>query len=193
MARFSINKSDDWHVQNNGQDIRGWPAYDAAGAEIGHVSDLVADTESEVVETVVLNTGSEYPARDVELSDGAVYVEGFPEESAEAEPVVKVYDKAEIQERKPGSATGFDEYEPAFREHYETTGGKKEQEYSHYHPAYRVGYDFGMLDDYRGKSWDEAESDIRRHYEETYGEGTWDEVKGAARHAFEHAQKKSSP
>ena len=193
MARFSINKSHDWHVKHDDQDIRGWPAYDATGEAIGHVSDLVADTESGLVETIVLDNGSEYPAGDIELRNESVYVEGFSEERAEAEPVVKAYHKAEIREREQGSATGFARYEPAYREHYETTYTEEEREYSHFHPAYRVGYDFGMLDDYRDKTWNEAEPDVRRHYEETYGEGTWNEVKGAARHAFEHARKESAP
>ena len=188
MARFSINQSDDWHVVYGNQDVRGWPVQDAAGETVGHVSDLIADTDSKLVETVELDNGTEYPARDVELGDGVVFLEGVPEEAAGSEPVVKIYDEAAVRRREEGGATGFAKYEPGFREHYSTTYGETEKEYGHFHPAYRLGYDYGMLDGYRDREWNAVESEIQSDYEDRYGKGTWGDVSEAARHAFRRAR-----
>ena len=194
MGRISINQSDDWHVQHDRQDIRGWVVQDAEGTRLGHVRDLVADTDSELVETVVLDNGEEYPAGEVHLDydDRVVYLSDVHArerraEGATSEPVVKVYDDAGIRQRAEDTA-GFARHEPAFREHHRETYAEAEGDYSHYHPAYRLGYDYGAEKEHRDRSWDELKSNIRTDYENRYGEGTWSRVKDAARHAFERAR-----
>lgn len=198
MGRISINQSDDWHVQHDRQDIRGWAVYDGSGERVGRVRDLVADTDSELVETVVLDNNEEYPAGDIEIGydDKVVYLEGVhhaerEEEGAEAEPVVKAYGDARIREREAGEAKGFAAHEPTFREHYRETYAEEEGDYGHFHPAYRVGYDYGTDTDHEGHDWDDVKGQVKSDYEKHHGEGTWDRVKDAARHAFERARSKS--
>ena len=197
MARRSLNDSGDWHTEHDDQDIRGWPVRREAGVgattpgettvgdDAPYVRDLIFDTESEMVETVVLDDGTEYPARDIEIGDGTVYLEGLPEEGTES--ATKSYEEARMRRREGDTATGFAAHEPAFREHHETTYAEGEG-YGHYHPAYRLGYDYGIDDDYRNRDWSGVKSEVRRDYEEHYGEGTWDSVRDAAKHAFEHAR-----
>lgn len=97
MGRFTLSKSDDWKLENEEQDIRGWTVRDAAGNDLGTVTDLIASTESEHVESIALDNGTEYPASDIELRDGVVYVEGIGDETAtETEPVVRTYDNARV-------------------------------------------------------------------------------------------------
>ena len=198
MGRISINRSDDWHVEHDRQDIRGWAVHDAAGKRVGRVRDLVADTDSKLVETVVLDDNEEYPARDIEISydDKVVYLEGThaaerEEEGAEAEPVVKAYSDAGVRRREAGAATGFAAHEPVFREHYRETYTEGEHEYGQFHPAYRLGYDYGVDQEHRGRDWGDVKDRVRRDYEQRHGEGTWTRVKDAARHAFERARSTS--
>lgn len=100
MGRFALSQSNDWKLENEHQDIRGWTVRDAADNDLGTVTELLASTESERVESIVLDTGEEYPARDIELHDGVVYVEGFAEETGtEAEPVIRTYDDARVSRR----------------------------------------------------------------------------------------------
>lgn len=100
MGRFALSQSDEWQLEHEDQDIRGWPVRDAAGSDLGTVTDLIAHTDSERVESLVLDSGDEYPARDVELRDGVVYVAGSIEETGtEAEPVVKTYENARVARR----------------------------------------------------------------------------------------------
>jgi hypothetical protein len=57
--------------------------------------------------------------------------------------------------------------------------------YDTYRPAYRVGYEgYGR---YRGRSYDEAEADLRRDYETSAGGSAleWDKARYAARDAWE--------
>lgn len=97
MGRFTLSQSDDWKLENEDQDIRGWTVRDAADNNLGTVVELIADTESEHVESIVLDNGNEYPASDIELRDGVVYVAGIGDERAtEAEPVVRTYDNARV-------------------------------------------------------------------------------------------------
>ncbi len=100
MGRFALSQSDDWQLENQDQDIRGWTVRDADGNDLGTVTELIASTESEQVETLVLDTGEEYPASDVALHDGVVYVEGIAEDlGTEVEPVIRTYDNARVARR----------------------------------------------------------------------------------------------
>lgn len=100
MGRFKLSQTDDWEIENENQDIRGWTVRDAAGDDLGTVADLVANTDSERVERVVLDNGNEYAAADIELRDGVVYVEGGGEAAAtETGPVVRTYDNARVLRR----------------------------------------------------------------------------------------------
>ncbi len=91
MPRAPLSQLDDWELVNEDQDIRGWPVEDRAGDRIGTVREMIVDTDTELVEEIVLDDGSEYPNDDIELGDGVVYLRraGVAEPVAErpAEPV----------------------------------------------------------------------------------------------------------
>jgi hypothetical protein len=53
-------------------------------------------------------------------------------------------------------------------------------------PAYRYGYDLSSDKRYSGKDWSACESEARREWETRYpGQGAWEDVKGAVRHAWD--------
>jgi uncharacterized protein (TIGR02271 family) len=89
-------------------------------------------------------------------------------------------------ERTTGAA-GFDSVSNEFRSHSKTSYGS--DAWNTYEPAYRWGYTSGGHDRYRGRDFSSAEPDLRRDYEERHGSGTWDQVKGAVRHAFDRARR----
>lgn len=92
---------DDWELVHPEQDIRGWPVHDASGDTIGRVDELLVSTDTELVELIRLEDGEEYPAKDIEIGDGVVYLRGErPEvEEDEDEPVVKVYDETRVRRK----------------------------------------------------------------------------------------------
>lgn len=111
MGRISINESDDWHLEHDQQDIRGWELHDASGATLGRVHDLIADTDRGVVETVVLDTGEEFQTDiiDIGYDDKIVYLAS----ARAAQPVIedrdteaKAYRDTPIRRRKRAKGEG---------------------------------------------------------------------------------------
>lgn len=61
-------------LEDQEQDIRGWPAQDEAGNKVGTVEDLLLNTDTELVDAIVLDEGLSYPVGDIEIGDGVVYL-----------------------------------------------------------------------------------------------------------------------
>lgn len=61
-------------LEDQEQDIRGWPVQDRAGNTLGTVSDLMLNTDTEIVDFAVLDDGDEYPVDDLRIGDGVVYL-----------------------------------------------------------------------------------------------------------------------
>jgi len=66
-----------------------------------------------------------------------------------------------------------------------------EREFSEYEPAYRYGWERAGLSEYRNRSFEEIEIDLRRGWESSEEERrpSWDEARQPARDAFERARK----
>jgi sporulation protein YlmC with PRC-barrel domain len=67
MARDFLSHMDDWKLTDDSQDIRGRIVRTPEGRELGTVQDLVADTDTQLVDVAILDTGAEYPVRDLEI------------------------------------------------------------------------------------------------------------------------------
>ena len=65
-----------------------------------------------------------------------------------------------------------------------------EREYSHYEPAYRYGWERAGLSEYRNRSFEEVEIDLRRGWEsaEQAPLPSWEDARHPARDAFEKAR-----
>lgn len=70
-----------------------------------------------------------------------------------------------------------------FRQHYEGQG----EDYDYFAPGYRYGSEAALSDRYRGRRYDEIESDLRRDYENRYPGSAWDRIREAVRHGWERA------
>lgn len=90
MSRFKLSASDDWQLVYEEQDIRGWDVRDANDNVLGTVDDMIVNDETEYVDAIVLEDGTEYPAREIHLGDGVVYVEEVT--VAGISPILTVYD-----------------------------------------------------------------------------------------------------
>jgi hypothetical protein len=82
----------------------------------------------------------------------------------------------------------FKTYDSRFREDYTTNYANSGYDYDTYTPAYRYGYDLAYHPDYDTSNWDEVEPEARQDWETTYG-STWEQFKGAIRHAWEETKK----
>jgi hypothetical protein len=65
-----------------------------------------------------------------------------------------------------------------------------EREFSEYEPAYRYGWERAGLSEYRNRSFEEVEVELRRGWESTEQEPrpSWDDARQPARDAFERAR-----
>ncbi len=75
-ARHTKLRNSDRELEEGEQDIRGWPAEDEAGNRAGTVSDLLLNTETELVDAITLDDGQTYPIDEVRIGDGVVHLLG---------------------------------------------------------------------------------------------------------------------
>jgi len=75
----------------------------------------------------------------------------------------------------------------AFRSHWSSNYGADSGHYDEYAPAYGYGSLAASDDRYRGRSWDDAESDIRADWEARNAgtTSTWEKMKAAVRHGWD--------
>jgi uncharacterized protein (TIGR02271 family) len=79
----------------------------------------------------------------------------------------------------------FDEFEPMFRNHFQTTYSDANIRYEDLAPAYRYGYDMRHNDRYQNRSWTEVENDVRRDFERRYPNHKWTDYREAVHHGYE--------
>lgn len=185
MALRRLSQLDDWQLVHDDQDIRGHTMMDAEGHPIGTVDDLIVNTDTERVEMIVLDDGTEYDADAIEIDDRQAYLKDTATPSGDASFQAYTGTRAE---RVAGPA--FADYDTAFREHYRTTYG--EDDFSTYESAYRLGHRYGAREEHRNRTYEDLRPEMRRSYEERHGEGTFARVEDAVRHAFNRTRRSLS-
>jgi uncharacterized protein (TIGR02271 family) len=77
----------------------------------------------------------------------------------------------------------------AYRTHWTSNYATTGKTYEDYAPAYSYGSD--MANQYRGRQWNDVESDVRSNWESRNagGASTWEQFKGAVRHGWDSITK----
>jgi uncharacterized protein (TIGR02271 family) len=70
--RIPLSSAPDWELVERDQDIRGWRVESSSGEQLGHVSELLIDTELEHIDELILDTGTRLYPEDVTLANGVV-------------------------------------------------------------------------------------------------------------------------
>jgi uncharacterized protein (TIGR02271 family) len=82
----------------------------------------------------------------------------------------------------------MDDSDSAYRSHWNSTYGASGDSYDDYEPAYRYGNEMRSSAKYRGRNWDDVESDLRSDWDTRNtrgGPSTWDKMKAAVRHGWD--------
>lgn len=90
-------------------------------------------------------------------------------------------------ERSGGEAAGtraFEDFEPEYRQDFESRYAAEGGSYEDYSPAYRYGYTLAGEARCRNRSWDEIEGYARSDWEREHP-NTWERMKLAVRHGWE--------
>jgi hypothetical protein len=85
----------------------------------------------------------------------------------------------------------YADFEPGFREHYQTRFGASGREYDWYGPGYRYGFDMAMDERWdEFDTWDEVEAEARAGWEKTENAAgrAWDDLKDAVRQGWEEVR-----
>lgn len=82
-----------------------------------------------------------------------------------------------------GTTTPSDDTE--YRTHWQNAYGQSGGRYEDYDAAYRYGSTMAGSERFKNYQWEDAEPDIRREWESSHPESTWEKVKDAVRYGAE--------
>ena len=188
MSRISLSNTGDWKLEFEDQDIRGYRAVDEDGSPVGTVDAMVVNTDEERVDSIILEDGTEYPAADISIGDNVVYLTGVHAQATDdVDETVRVYgDSGQVVRREDVEDGDYDAHVEAFRTHHSASYGGTS--FDDYDPAYRYGFDTAHDDDYRNRSYLDAEDDLRTGYGTTYADRDYDSDRDAIRYGYTRAQ-----
>lgn len=95
----------------------------------------------------------------------------------------------EVETTRTGDSTSatkrvYEDYEPDYRQDFQTRYGSAGGRYEDYEPAYRFGHNLAISQSYQGRQWQEIEPEARRDWERQHP-GTWERVKSSVQHGWE--------
>ncbi len=187
MKRVPLSNTGTWELSFDDQDVRGYEAVDADGNHVGEVDQMIVNTDKKRVDAIVLEDGTEYPARDISIGDGVVYLTSVVSDDV-SESVTVYDDYGHVVEREDIEADSYDEYASDFRTHYKTAYAATGNDFDTYDPAYRFGYETAYDEDYRDRPYTEAETDLERSYTKEYPNSSYDDVRDAVRYGYASAR-----
>lgn len=82
------------------------------------------------------------------------------------------------------AGTGFGAYDEDFQRHYQSAYGTSGESYDTYRPGYNYGSEMANDPRYKGRSWNEVESDLRSDYGRRYPNSTWDRMKDSVQYGW---------
>lgn len=83
------------------------------------------------------------------------------------------------------SMRAYEDFEPDYRQHFQSSYASQGGRYEDYTPAYRYGYGLASDARYQNRSWQDIEPDVQRDWETRYPDSAWERFKLAVRHGWE--------
>ncbi len=77
MAVVYYTQQNEYDLVNSGQDCIGWTVVDQAGNKIGEVTEMLINTDTEMVDSILIDRKKRIAAQDFSLSDKRVVVRGI--------------------------------------------------------------------------------------------------------------------
>ena len=96
-------------------------------------------------------------------------------------------EEARLERQGDVNVRGWDEAMPRYRERWQQRSGTRGGRWEEAEPAYRYGYDLRTRPEYRGRSWSEVESDVRRDWERRNPNTPWDRARENIRETWEES------
>lgn len=83
------------------------------------------------------------------------------------------------------AARQYEDFEPDYRQDFQTRYAAQGGTYDEYAPAYRYGHALASDTRYQGRAWQDIEPEARRDWERQYPGNTWERFKLAIQHGWE--------
>jgi stress response protein YsnF len=77
MALVNYTEQNEYDLVNSGQECIGWTVVDQAGNQLGLVTEMLIDTDRDMVDSILIDRQTRIPAADFALNDGQVIVRGI--------------------------------------------------------------------------------------------------------------------
>lgn len=74
MALRKLSELADWKVSDKDEDIRGHEVYERDGGRLGTVDEMLVDTDSKLVRSIILDNGERFSADDIDIEGNRVYL-----------------------------------------------------------------------------------------------------------------------
>ena len=90
-----------------------------------------------------------------------------------------------LDREKPRATALPSDLDEDFRRDFTTRYSSTGENYETYAPAYRYGYEMASDPNYRGRTFNEVESDLRSGYGKQYPKSTWEKIKDSVRYGWD--------
>ena len=107
MAHQLFSETDDWELENDDQDIRGYSVVDEQGQTLGTVRDMYVDTDTETIDRLVLDNGQEIDVASASVEDGVIRVGGLGGTTAGYDTTTTDYGTTDTAEVTTATAAAF--------------------------------------------------------------------------------------
>lgn len=101
-------------------------------------------------------------------------------------------DVENLSERGTKSSSSAGDINEDFRSHFTSHYGSGGDTYQSFEPAYRYGYEAASDPRYKGKDFNQVQSELRSDYERRYPNSTWEKIKDAVRYGWDKVTGRSS-
>lgn len=162
-----FRKDDEWIEKLPVPDIRNWPVLDQDGTHVGFVETVVADRQDSAFEAILTGANDRFSADEVGIEDGFIRV-------------------AHTLHRRPLDAEEVAEspsrFEDSYRRHFEQ--GYAGENWNDYLRAYTFGREMAADADFAGRSFANAEEDLRAYYVSRQLQPPYRLVRDAIQHGY---------
>ena len=93
--------------------------------------------------------------------------------------------QTDVKVERFGNEGAGSDYESDFRADWQRNYAGQGGDYSAYGPSYEFGYRYRSDPRFQGRSWSDAEPELRRQYEKDFPGSIWDKTKNAVRYGWE--------
>jgi uncharacterized protein (TIGR02271 family) len=153
----------------------------------------ISGTDEQTIEVPVREERVEVEKRPVVYEEVAVGKQQVVENRQVSETVRREEARIEREgnvdlrgaDQSTGTSPSWDQAMPEYRSRWEQRAGASGGRWEEVEPGYRYGWELRNDSRYRGRSWDQVESDVQRDWSTRHRDTPWERVRDSIRDSWE--------